>query len=525
MAKLRTKAQGVQIPPEAVPLPVDVIYANFEQGIDLSDAPEGIDPLRAVLALDVEAAPHDRLIRAPGISQVEDVSPRVLSYIFEHAGLDYATELVAIDPPFMGVKGIGNFAWYNLSLGATGAYGWTATNAIDQLLFSNGVDKTYLRDFGGVTVADLSASIVARALSTAFGRVFAGGVISGGGFQGLMIQWNDATGFPDDWGGRGSGAELLIADNAKADKIVAMRPIGFDYLGILCRHTLWIGQFTGNAFRPADFRQRHTGIGCVTRGSVATTVEGVAFLSDQGVAIFNENEAKIISEPINAALLPLDTTRLDKYVGTYLSHQARYILATPFETWIYDFEIPGRPARWWRRSSIVDSVINFTSQSGTLTWNDVVGSWDSQVNTWATMVQNQSDAAPKLYYTKGTLLGREEIGVMSYFGTPQAPLYRGPQASRKVLTDNFTTLGFEIQYASDAESTIRCTVPDLNGDFTLQGVKTLPSTDGKLVRRMAWINPVTGQGVGMQLEILAGAPEISHIRQIVQPTGPGLVTV
>lgn len=527
MAKIgdRLKAVGVQVAPETVPLPVDLLYANFEQGIDLSDAPEGVDPTRAVLAMDVEASNCDRLIRSPGIIQVEDVSPRSLKYLFEHAGLDYATELVAVDPPYMGVKGLANFVWYNLALGATGDFGWTATNAIDSLIFSNGTDKTYLRAFGAVTVTDLSADIVARSLATAFGRVFAGGVISGGSFQGLMIQWNDATGFPDSWNGRGSGAELLIADNAKADKIVAMRPIGFDYLGILCRHSLWIAQFTGNAFRPADFRQRHIGTGCVTRGSVASTVEGVAYLSDQGVAIFNENESKVISEPINAALLPLDTTRLGQYSAAYLSHLARYILTTPFETWIYDFEIPGRPARWWRRSSVVDTIVNFTSQSGALSWNDVVGSWDSQVKTWATMTQNQSDAPPKLYYALGAVLGREEVGVPSYFGVPQEALYRTASSSRKVLTDVFTTLGFEIQYSAPGDWTIRVTLQDENGDFTISRDKVIPGTAGALVRRMAWIEPVTGMGAAMQLEILEGYPEISHIRQIIQPTGPGLVTV
>lgn len=498
-----------------------VVYPSFRLGLDTSDAPENLDLDRAVAALDMEVTPNNRLIRAPGILQVSDETPRLLKYMFEQPSLDYVVELVAIDPPWLGYRDAGGFHWVDLGISATGMIGWAALSYLGDLLFSNGVDATYTRAPGAAVITDISAEVIARTFAEQFGRIFAGAYVDAGQTQALGIKWNDTSGLVDGWSGTGAGDEFLLSPDGGADQIVALRSLGFDLLAILMRNSLWAGYPTGRDTRPADFRFRIGGVGCVSERTARVTPGGATLLSDEGVVNYNVNEANVISGQINSELLPLDYTRIDQYLAAYQQRGKRYALATPFALYIYDFPVPELkiPGRWFKRAAVVNSIVSYTDQSALVTWDELIGTWLEQSLAWDQIGTSSFSSPPSLYFGKNTLLGKESAMETAWFGTPLAPLWMTPQSLRERTTDQTTTVGWEIIYSSGAVSTVRLSTPDDQGDFTNSVDQVLPSTNGVAKKKMLW-NTQTGQGVQAQIEIIDGSPEILRLRQIVQLSGP-----
>lgn len=516
---------GVSIPPDEYPDDYQsVIYKSFADGIDMSDAPEDVRQASAVLAVDMEVV-NDRLVRSPGIIQLSDESPRSLLHIFQQASIDFNVELVAIDPPWLGYKGSGAWNWVNLGLAATLEPGWGAINYLGDLLFSNGVNASYSRAPAAAVVTNQTANIIARTFAQQFGRMFAGYYVVGGAGQGLGVKWNDTTGLIGGWGGAGAGAQLLLSDDT-ADHVVAIRALGFDLLAILCRNSLWAGYPTGRANRPADFRHRFGGVGCVSERTARVTYGGVTFLSDHGVVHYTVNDAPVISEKINADLLPLDLTSPSLYSGAYIPVRRRYMLTTPGGIFIYEFPIPeiARPGRWFKRAALVDNVVAFTNQAALVTWDSLVGSWDSLVGSWDLLSGGPSPANP--FFTLGGLFGTEDPSVNTAFGQAMNPRWRTPQNLQEQVTDQITTVGWEIAYASVDAASIRLITPDKDSNFVKQSVKALPATGSLVRKRMMWANPPhTGMGLQQQIEVVSGHPEILRIRQLFIPAGPVIGSV
>ena len=516
---------GYSLPPLAPPQVESLIIDSFRGGLNTADSAEDIPPDAASLALDVELSKDDALKRVPGIIETEDMTPRDMRYLFEQVGLDFAAELVAIDPPYLCSKSTGAMSCVDLSIGSSGDYGWRGISVAGKLLFSNAFDLTYTRDFGVAAVTNISAEIVAFTFAQVFGRVFAGGVKVGAGtYQALGIAWSSSADPIEDWSGAGSGAELLIADQSRADKVQALRSIGFDMLGILNRYSLWAGYPTGDANRPADFRPRVMSVGCVAEATAVTTPMGIIMLSDDGVIVYDTNDAKLISKEINPDL-QIDYTQLSRYRATYDPRTQRYFLQTPFEIWTYDLPRQGMAGRWWRRSAVVHNLIPFAEQAGALFWDQVVGTWDAQTRQWVEMTQSQFDAPGILRFALSSKLGQEDDSTFSNFGTALQPEWNGRYAVTADNTKQYQTLAFELQYSSLEPSSI--TLQGTNSEGVLAGgsvTKTLPSTGGAVKRVMIY-KQATGMNVAVKLVINSGAPMIKRLRQIVQPTGPSIVTL
>jgi hypothetical protein len=513
------------LPMQMLPEPKAFPYPRFRYGIDLSEAQEDIEqrPSASPYQIDTELSRSDYLIRCPGIAQVSDETPRVLTHIFEHSSLDYTTELVVVDPPWLGYKGAAAFNWVNLGLAATGLFGWNAINYLGYLIFSNGVDTTYSRNSGAAVVTNISASVIARTMAVAFGRKFGGFYTSGGAAQALGIKWDDTTATPGGWTGTGSGSELLLSNTGRADYIVALRPLGFDFLAVLMRKSIWVGYPTGVFDHPADFRHRFAGVGCVHRRSAVVGPGMITFLSDEGVVNFDVNSANIISAEINPELLPLDYTQLDRYVAAYQEIGRRYILCTPYCTWIYEYEIPEikRPARWFKRSAVVNSVIAYTDQAALVTWNDLIGSWAVQTLQWDQIAQPFWASPADLFFTSGTKLGNGDESIFTNFGTNLTPIWRTKNFSTEEMTRLMVTHGFELSYAAAADANVSFKTPDTTGDFNNSIAKTLPSSVSLYKRRR--ISQLSeGMGLQAQIEITSGFPQIARLRQLVSEGGPSM---
>ena len=484
--------------------------------MNLADSPEDIDPSAAIYVLDMEVSRADELEPVPGITTVfTTASPRTLPSIFNQPSIDYSSELVIIDAPWLGYSAAySGPVFVNAGIdGTTGGMAgtrWNGKTIGGVLIFSNGTNRVFTRASLAITVANVSTQLVSADTFAGFaGRTYAGAITPvGGTYQGLGMAWSSSSGVISDFTGANSGAELLIQDTRDADKIIAILSLGFDVMGILCRHSLWAAYRTGGATRPADFRPRFQAVGCVSRDTAQLTPGGITFLSDEGVINYDVNNVDMISREINTSLLPLDTTQLSTYKAVYSANRQRYYLQTPTATWIYEFPIkfpypkPSIPGRWIKRSAIVSNMLVYSNQGS-----------------------NPFGSAETVGFVNaaGTVFGKEDSTVLANFeGTAFQPVWRTPSALKAPITDQTTTVGFEIEYTSSAASTINVVSADSAGNFsTGSNVIILPSTVGVLTRvRNSYI--LTGMNTGIQITITSGAPKINRITQFVRPTGPVL---
>lgn len=520
---------GVSLAPTQLPKEQDVFNVEWKNGLDVADDAESIPTGAAASQIDTEADATDSLIRGAGVTLDQDVTPHSAAILIQQAAVDFSTELVIIDPPSLGYKSSGAFTFVNLGISPTSIFGWAFVDVAGQLIFSNGLDSTYVRNAGAAVITDISADIVAQCFATAFARVFAGSPIDPiTGIQSLAIFWNAASGDVTDWVGLGSGGEFLITNNEQADRVVAIVPLGLQTMGILCRKSLWAGYQTGNSDRPADFQLRFAGLGCVRRETACSTPLGVVYLSDAGVCLFDLNSSMVISRAINGELIPLNYAQLDQYSAVYHETTQRYILTTPTGTFIYEFphtgselNVPGvnTPGRWFFRSFIPESITTFTNQSGNVYWNTVIGPWDLQTLTWAEMLIGEENAPSIVYFGKGTKVGYEDYGATDNLGAAQTPIWETPQPSQHV-TDIFETHWFEVQYRAPAAATITFTTRDTNGDFTNSITKALPNTNNLVKRVMFGVSTMSGVGLALQISYSASSIcAIERVRRVVMDAG------
>lgn len=510
---------GFPMRPEDIPGVEVVEYNSFAGGL-VAPANRSLARMdQSIDAEDMEPNVIGQLVVSPGVSGGNIGSQsNILKYLFVQTGLDFINELVCIDSPDIGVATTGAMVFAGAALAAKGAFDWNATNYLDTLVFSNGSTATYTRLAIIGTITDISAAIVARTFAAAFGRLFAAGYTDGSGYQALGIKWNGTSAAVDDFSGDGSGAELLIAETRLSDRIVALRAIGQDFLGILCRHSLWVGVKTNEENRPADFRIRFPGIGCVAEPTACVTPGGVTFLSEQGVVNFNASQFEVISTDINSILLPLDYTQLTKYRADYDPVRQRYVLLTPTYTYVYEFPKPGSPARWSKRSIRSDGFGSPTLTAvGLVVFASQAASADEQSSLYYAVLDSQSG---------NYFLQPEDPTKIKLFANDFPDAYWITPADPRFSYNRYIqTIGFYISYRTSGSSiTFLAVNPAINAGFNPGGAGqiTLENTAGVMVERYF---PCSFIGISSSLKFLVarGSAQINlrigRVRQLVIDAG------
>lgn len=516
---------GVRIAPESVPTPRMIQYGNFRNGLMLSDRAGDIGEGYFVKALDIEATRSDGVKRALPITLVEHTQHWLFN-LFVHSGLDFQSELIAVDPPWFGIRQGATFTWYDVgdSLDKTPGAHWVYSNYGDTLIFTNG-RKTYYRLADGVLFLANSTMPAGATIFTAFGRLFVGGTLSAAGeYNVLALGWN-GTGDFTDWDGPAAGFELLLADNSQSDRIVAGRILSYDVVAILCRRSLWIGLRTGIAERPLEPQLRLSGIGCVFEGSAQTTEAGVTFLSDEGVRHFDGQSAKILSGPINKELLPLSFEEISSYRAAWDGGRRRYILCTPCATYVYQFPTPEYPqGAWFKKTIGLTNVIAFADQVDDPTWEDFEDkTWDDLGDlVWLDLATTESDAAPDILYVSGQLYGIEDPDGEGYFGLVQSGVFEPRPVEGQAAMDRSHELaevkGYLIEHrgAGDIEILAR----DETGAYRIATPVTLGSSVRSKTTRVDVSYSIRLTGIAVR--ILSTDLEILSIKQILQDSGQAL---
>jgi len=486
-------------------------FLDFSKGYDVSVSAQLIDKAASPFMQDLDIDHKNRLKRMSGIESIENLSPKTPEAIFTHAGLDLETEFVMFDAPYMGIKTTGVTAWYNVGLPTGPA--WVACNHGGTLVFTNGFTSIYVRDSLAIIITDATFG-PARTLASFAGRVFAGFVTLGGIAEPLAMAWTGADGLPTNWTGLGSGAEFLLHDVAEGDWIVALRPIGFDFLAILLRKSIWIGRRTGDSFRPVDFAPRIPGLGCVSERTAKAVRGGVTFLSDDGVVFFDGSGAASLSRQIDGDLLPIDFTKLAQYSATYSPITDSYILFTPTCTWIYEFKF-----NRWTRSSL-SRVIQAVSM-----WNPALISssglpagwgiyWSG---SWGVEVVSSNTILSDVVILRDSEIGKENSEITTYFGVEQVVEWDSPVDETDDAGKLFTYKKIVIDYQSDIAATFNLLVKNYDGTYkTIIAAGTLPATGARKISTRFTRN-VTGDSLDFKFILLTGFTCISSIRVSGEP--------
>lgn len=492
-----------------LPDPVVRKFADFSKGYNSSVDPKILDKAASPFIQDFAVDAKNRLVRFPGIESLENVSPRTPEAMFTHGGLDQTTELVFFDAPYMGVKQEDDPTdWYNLGLPTGPA--WVACNHGGTLVFTNGFTSIYTRDSLATIITD-AAFGPARTLASFAGRVFAGGVTLSGLFEPLGVAWTGADGLPTSWTGPGSGSELLLHDVAEGDWLVALRPIGFDFLAILLRKSVWVGRRTGDPLRPVDFSPRIPGIGCAAERTAKAVNGGVCFLSDSGVKFFDGSGIGHISAPIDGDLLPIDFTQLGLYSAVYSPVTDSYILFTPICTWAYEFQ-----QNRWTRSSLT-RVIQAVSlwNPALISSSGLPAGWGIYWSgSWGVEITSSNTILSDIVFLKDSEIGKDNDELTSYFGIEQVTEWDSPVDDTDDSDSMFTYNLVKIEYVSDVAATFDLLVRNLDGSYkALITGGSLPDTGTKKATARFQRN-VSGETLDFKFQLKTGFAAIStiHVR-------------
>lgn len=484
--------------------PLVKTWRDFSAGLVVSDAPEDVPENASPSSVDMEVTEGGRLRRAPGTTEMEEYAAHFPSRVLLHTSLEDTAEILLWAPPYLGRKRTDeDTIWTDFDLDDD----WfSGVNFGGTFVFTDGT-KVYSRQPNELTVDELEEAPVARTYASFAGRIFAGHSLIDGSLEPLGISWSAAGSDYRDWTGLGAQFELLINEILAGDQIVALRPMGFEFMAVILKNSVWIARFTGQVERPADFQPRVTGVGSVSERTCRTGMRGVFFLSYDGVYVFDGNQAVMISKQINDELLPLDMENLESYHAVYDQVSKRYILFTPTETWIFHIE----EQRWLKRSLIATDALMFPLQIGSISWGEAVGSWGAQDQDWfeyagaatgdfsLVLLGNDLD-------TDNPELASEDQASETYFGNPMTPRWDF-QISEHELVDKLMTIQHMVlRYQADVDSEVDFYLPSNSHQYELVDRLDLEAATAPLPMRVPVLH--TGKGMGLRLEVAHGDPEI-----------------
>ena len=507
-----------------VPAPAHVEWASwsdFSGGLELRDNRHEIPENSSPNVLDIEISSRDELHRAPGVLSVEEFGVRNPSQVLLQASLDYTAEMVFLDPPFLGYRREGLTTWIDAGLQVTDEpYGYV--NFGGTLIFSDGVGKAYQRQPESGTIEELLEAPPARSYANFAARAFAGNVFIDGKREPLGVMWSGTSSDPDDWFGAGGGFEILVGNQAHADKIVSMRPLGFDLLAIICRRSVWIASRTGIEDRPADFQMRAEGPGAITDKACSVLPGGVAYLSDGGVYLFDGNVPRLISEQINDELLPLDLSAIHDYATYYHPGTKKLYLFTPSATWILDTD----KGRWLKRSLIARGATIFGIQLDQVTWEQMIGSWSEQTRRWGEFAQAQTDTYDLYVLTAkadgSPVLGRESDIATENIDIAMSPTWEFMMAQGEFMNQLGTFNMILLEYSG--AGSVQFWLPDINGHYqaVVERAIASPGADIPVVSNVPF--QYTGMGLGLRLVFLTGFARVSKVQLGYVQRGPRIET-
>jgi len=503
---------GKGYPVQQLPTTQTARYKDFSGGYYAGDSDEDVPQNSTPGGTDVEVTRKDRIIRAPGTAAFEALVGHSPEQLAIHAGLGYRSELVLFDLPFIGFKREGATTWVNAALvpgdPVTDMYFYATFG--DDFIFQNGAQHVYKHTFGTDTVEIVDAIPLGHTMAVFAGRLWVGGGLIDGNFEPLGIDWSGVNGYDDRDIDNGAGTELLIQDTGLGDRLVALRPMGFDYMAAMCRRSIWVIRRVDDFTRPGDPVPRVTGKGCVHERTAKTTFGGVIYLSDEGVELFDGNDSIHLSAAIDPEIIPLDFANIHKYSASFNPQSQRYTLVVPGKG-VYVYDVLRK--RWFKRTQLAIDVVPFATQFHAVTWAELVGAWDAQIATWKAFSPNEIDTPDTVFLGQKVdtsfHIEKENAASITYFDRPQVPLWIFPLTEQEKGTGLITTQEIRATYVG--VGTLGYQLKNNDGDLTHVGQANLPVVAAASAPKTKTMNcTFTGKGVGLAIEV-GGSLELAKM--------------
>jgi hypothetical protein len=493
---------GRRIPVEILPADKVLTFNDFKGGYNSSTSRQTAELDSSPFSEDIEVNRKNYLVRAPGTSLFQDREGHDITQMMVHANLENRAELLLFSPPFLGIKQAGFVEW--IDFGLDGSKPYVATNFAGTLIFSNSVGRPWVRQPESSVIERGLTIPSAVSYATFASRVFAFGTEIEGTLEPMGVRWSAANSNYEDWTGIGAGDELLIDEMVAGDRCIAARTLGFDFMAVINRNSVWIARRTGMPRRPADFQPRVPGVGAINEAVCRTSRFGVTFLHDTGVYIFDGNSATMVSAEINADLLPLDYTQLNRYSAVYNPLNKRYYLHTPTETWIWDIEYK----RWFRRSLVARQSALFAEQFSATTWAEATGTWDEKTEVWADFSPQQGN---EMLLFLGESVHQEDNESLIMLDQAINSRWDFPAGDAATMVDLLTVKGVIIRYVGGG--TVEFYTNDHSGDLISSLSIDLIGSAEPRVARISGI--ITGLGAGLGLRIVSGDVEVISVQAVV----------
>ncbi|HEY6019729.1 MAG TPA: hypothetical protein VIY48_07455 [Candidatus Paceibacterota bacterium] len=489
------------------------MYTDFSGGYISAVSREQVPDNSTPNCLDIEITRNNRIRPAPGTTAVETMAHAV-SRLAVHASLDLTAELIALAPPWIGVKGSGATAWTNVGIAADNL---AFVNFGGTFVLSDG-NKVYLRQPNEAFVATEKIP-VSNTYAAFAGRLWTGNCVIDGDMQPLGVSWSDTTSDPESWDtDAGAGFELLINDMASGDEVVALRPMGLDFMAIMCRNSIWVARRTGLEGRPADIQPRVSGTGSLNDKLTVLSRFGIFFVTHLGVHLFDGNSAVLISEAINTDILPLDLANLDKY-GLFFDPVRRQLwLFTPTGSWMYEVE----KNRWMKRSIVAVDGAMFATQFSAITWADLVGTWGAQTARWKDFRPEEGQSVATLFLSiDRQAMHRLDLSSRNVFGVAMLPYWDTPLTQPERLDELMTTHGVTLEYCG--QGSVSILTPGNTSDWQSAVSLSLPNRTVPDVVTKGMTK--TGRGVGARIVFRTDSPEILKVQLVYRKRGRRVDTV
>lgn len=335
------------------------------------------------------------------------------------------------------------------------------------------------------------------------------------------VEWS-ASGDATDFTSTGAGGVSLqdTAPGAYSDDITGLAVIG-EFLVVLRKESIWLGQRTGNVDAPITFTPAVQGIGCAVPDSVQELGSlGVVFMgADANIYLFHPAQRSVvpIGTPIHERVVRVADSITDVYRPQHVD--SGYVIS------------PDRHEYWFTINSITNenytdfafvwSVDRYINEER-LVWRERPFTAVTATSVPGTANKNVSAMYASPVFgsnTRRVVIGTEDGEV---FFLADGPSDDGVSRSPQVTTPQFTAghhlvdvRRFNLAYfnpGSDDGFTLYIST-DGGETWTNEGNTTLPATDGAVTEVSVWLSPGVGYNNNIMFRLVgftAGAVVIGY---------------